>query len=184
MSKPHFRHDHRGTGSIGRPGRGIAHRGRPGLARADRVLDRTDLQTLLLDLLKDVPQHGYELIRKIKSLSEGCYAPSPGMVYPTLGAMAEEGLVKAASEDEGRKSFVLTDIGQARAMASKRAAAAILLRLKALSDRQAQVHGPIARALANLDLVLGNLPVAASKEQVDQVVTLIDGVARQIERIS
>lgn len=177
----------RGRGFGGRgglTGGKFGGRGGLGMTRSDRVLDKSELQLLLLSLISDNATHGYELIRAIKSISEGCYAPSPGMVYPALNAMAEASLLVSKSEDAGRKSFAITETGKSRLAEEAGAVAAILERLKGLPGSQAQIRAPIARALANLDLVVGNIPADTTEDQVDQIVTLIDGVARQIERIA
>lgn len=173
-----------GLGGEGYRGKfGGRGRGSSGMARSERVLDKAELQALLLSLIKDSTTHGYELIRAIKSLSEGCYAPSPGMVYPALNAMTDAGLLAAKAEEAGRKSFAITEAGKSLLAEQNDAVAAITERLRGLSASQSQVRAPIARALANLDLVVGNIPSDATDDQVDQIITLIDGVARQIERV-
>ena len=184
MNRHHMGRE-RGFGGRGGPGGGkFGGRGGFGTARSERMLDKSELQVLLLSLIKDSATHGYELIRAVKSISEGCYAPSPGMVYPALNAMADAGLLVSKAEDGGRKSFAITEAGKSRLAEDDDALAAIIERLKDLAGSQTQIRAPIARALANLDLVVGNVPADATEDQVDQIVTLIDGMARQIERIA
>ena len=48
------------------------------------MFEKGDLKYVILDLLKDEPSHGYEVIRKLEERSRGFYSPSPGSVYPTL----------------------------------------------------------------------------------------------------
>ncbi len=91
----HHHHDHGGH----------HHRRRGGRAR------RGESKFLLMDALRDEPKHGYEIIKSLEELSGGQYAPSPGVVYPTLQFLAEAGLVQA-EEDGDRRVFHLTDEGQ------------------------------------------------------------------------
>jgi len=93
-----------------------------------RKLSSADLQLLLLALLADKPAHGYELIKAIESLSNGFYAPSPGMVYPALTFLEELGHLVVAQEGN-RKSYSLSDAGREHLGQSKERVEAILSRL-------------------------------------------------------
>ncbi|HTM84386.1 MAG TPA: PadR family transcriptional regulator, partial [Mycobacterium sp.] len=88
----------------GRVGRGRGHRSRRG-----------DVRTAILALLAERPMHGYEMIQQIAERSGQVWRPSPGSVYPTLQLLADEGLIVATETDGSRKSFALTDEGQAAA---------------------------------------------------------------------
>jgi DNA-binding PadR family transcriptional regulator len=90
--RPHHEHGH--------------HHGRRG-GRARRG----ESKYLFMDALQSGPKHGYELIRSLEERSGGQYAPSPGVVYPTLQFLAEAGLVRA-EQDGDRRVFHLTDEGQ------------------------------------------------------------------------
>lgn len=71
------------------------------------------LKYLVLHLLKEEPRHGYELIKAIEGLSAGLYSPSPGMIYPLLSMLADEGLIAELSGEEGRRRYAITDAGRA-----------------------------------------------------------------------
>jgi len=71
---------------------------------------RGDLKYVILDLLKEQPRHGYEIIRILKERSHGLYEPSPGAIYPTLQLLEEMGYVEGTPED-GRKVYAITDDG-------------------------------------------------------------------------
>ena len=75
---------------------------------------RGDVRTALLIALLDGPGHGYELIQALEAKTAGRWRPSPGSVYPSLQLLADEGLV-TSTELEGKRTFVLTDEGRARA---------------------------------------------------------------------
>ena len=86
----------------GMPGFGFGG-GRGGGRGRRRMFDGAQLRLLLLKLIADEPRHGYSLIKAIEELSGGDYAPSPGVVYPTLNLMVDEGLVAQADEEGGRR---------------------------------------------------------------------------------
>jgi DNA-binding PadR family transcriptional regulator len=67
-----------------------------------------------LTILLDGPGHGYELIQRIEEKTSGAWKPSPGSVYPTLQLLEDEGLV-AASANEGKRTYDLTEEGQVEA---------------------------------------------------------------------
>lgn len=69
-----------------------------------------DLKYVILDLLKDKPRHGYDIIRELEELSYGFYKPSPGVIYPTLQMLEEMGYASSA-EQEGKKVYSITEEG-------------------------------------------------------------------------
>ncbi|MDQ3042217.1 MAG: PadR family transcriptional regulator [Acidobacteriota bacterium] len=70
---------------------------------------RGDIKFHLLEILKETPRHGYEIINKLENQSGG-YRPSPGSVYPTL-QMLEEGGYLTSEQIEGKKVYTITDEG-------------------------------------------------------------------------
>jgi DNA-binding PadR family transcriptional regulator len=71
---------------------------------------RGDLKYIILDLLKDKPRHGYDIIRELEELSYGFYKPSPGVIYPTLQMLQEMGYV-SSTEQEGKRVYSITEEG-------------------------------------------------------------------------
>jgi DNA-binding PadR family transcriptional regulator len=69
-----------------------------------------DLKYVILDLLKDKPRHGYDIIRELGELSYGFYKPSPGVIYPTLQMLEEMGYA-SSTEQEGKKIYAITEEG-------------------------------------------------------------------------
>jgi len=69
-----------------------------------------DLKYVILDLLKEKPRYGYEIIRALEERSHGFYTPSPGVVYPTLQMLEEMGYASSAERD-GRKIYTITKEG-------------------------------------------------------------------------
>jgi DNA-binding PadR family transcriptional regulator len=73
--------------------------------------DRGAVRYLVLDAISEQPRHGYEVITVIEQRSQGTYRPSPGVVYPTLQMLEDMGHAKV-TEQEGRKSYAITDAGK------------------------------------------------------------------------
>ena len=94
-----------GLGHHARHWSGRGERGARGEGRSRRMFDGGELRLVLLKLIADEPRHGYDLIREIESLTGGAYAPSPGVVYPTLTLLDDMGLIDAAAE-RGRQEGV------------------------------------------------------------------------------
>jgi DNA-binding PadR family transcriptional regulator len=70
---------------------------------------RGDIKFLLLEILKEGPRHGYEIITGLEGKFRG-YRPSPGSVYPTL-QMLEEGGYVTSEQVEGKKIYTITEAG-------------------------------------------------------------------------
>ena len=70
---------------------------------------RGDMKFLLLEILKEGPRHGYEIINGLEGKFRG-YRPSPGSVYPTL-QMLEEGGFLTSEERDGKKIYTITEAG-------------------------------------------------------------------------
>ena len=69
-----------------------------------------DLKYIILDMLKDRPRHGYDIIRELEEQSYGFYKPSPGVIYPTLQMLEEMGYASSA-EQEGKRVYSITEEG-------------------------------------------------------------------------
>jgi DNA-binding PadR family transcriptional regulator len=75
-----------------------------------RWFQKGDLKYVILDLVKDKPRYGYEIIRALEERSHGFYAPSPGTVYPTLQMLEEMGYVNSEQRDD-KKVYTITEEG-------------------------------------------------------------------------
>ncbi len=84
-------------------------RGRHG---AGRMFGKGDLKYVFLDLLKERPRHGYDLIRALEERFAGSYTASPGTVYPVLQMLEDMGHVSVVEQD-GRKVYTVTPAGEA-----------------------------------------------------------------------
>lgn len=99
----HYGHEHRVHHHHG-------HQPPPHGRRGGRAR-RGEAKYLLMEALREGPKHGYEIIKALEERSGGQYAPSPGVVYPTLQFLTEAGLVRAEQEGD-RRVFHLTDEGR------------------------------------------------------------------------
>jgi DNA-binding PadR family transcriptional regulator len=71
-----------------------------------------DVRAALLLALQEGPAHGYELGQRLERASGGAWRPSPGSIYPTLQALADEALVIATDRD-GKRVYELNRRGLA-----------------------------------------------------------------------
>jgi len=69
-----------------------------------------NLKYVILDLIKDRPRYGYEIILQLEEQSYGFYKPSPGVIYPILQMLEEMGYANS-SEQEGKKFYSITEDG-------------------------------------------------------------------------
>ena len=79
-------------------------------SRRESPFQKGDLKYVILDLIKDKPRYGYEIIRALEERSHGFYTPSPGVVYPTLQMLEEMGYA-SSTERDGKKVFTITEEG-------------------------------------------------------------------------
>jgi len=78
--------------------------------RRESSFQKGDLKYIILDLIKDKPRHGYDIIRELEEQSYGFYKPSPGVIYPTLQMLEEMGHAQSI-EQEGKKVYTITEEG-------------------------------------------------------------------------
>ena len=72
---------------------------------------RGDARFLVLEVLREKPMHGYEVGKAIAKLFGGLYEPSPGVVYPNLQWLEDEGMVESVYR-AGKKVYQVTDAGR------------------------------------------------------------------------
>ncbi len=58
------------------------------------------------------PQHGYGISRQVKELTGGEVSISAGTMYGTLSKMEADGLIRFYGEEDKRKLYELTELGQ------------------------------------------------------------------------
>lgn len=154
--------------------------------RARRMFESGELRLVLLKLIADEPRHGYDLIRAIEEMTGGEYAPSPGVVYPTLTLLQDMGLIEEAPGEGPRKSFQVTDDGRNHLAEHEEEVGALFERLRDLAPREQHNAGPaIGRAVKNLMTALRH---RVSRDGLDddllhEIAAILDEAAQRIERV-
>lgn len=75
------------------------------------LYERGMFRYLLLYYLREGPAHGYALMKRIAEDFHWLYLPSPGIIYPTLQLLEDQGYVTHV-EENGRKKYALTPKGE------------------------------------------------------------------------
>ncbi|MFD1720694.1 PadR family transcriptional regulator [Amnibacterium endophyticum] len=173
-----------------------------GLQTAREVLDRfragadervvgdaqRDVRGDVLTVLAEQPSNGYRVVRVLADRADGGSAPGAGDVYPVLQLLADEGLA-TAEELDGRRVWTLTDAGRAAADAARDRAAAGPA--TGTSTRRGPFDGAgavagagsTARAVAQLGQAAALAAQTGSRDQVAEVVAVIDEARRRIVSI-
>ena len=171
---------HGGFGEFGsRFERGFGGGGR------ERLFDAGELRLVILQLVAEKPSYGYEIIKSIEERLSGGYAPSPGVVYPTLTLLEEEGYATVSSAEGGKKLYAITPEGIAFLYAKRAASDFCFARIAAVNAAQGGGPAPqILRAVQNLRLAL-RMRLARgpmSEEQIKTIVGVLDAAAVDVER--
>lgn len=159
--------------------------GREGGGRR-RLFSGDELRLVLLKLIAEAPRHGYDLIREIEARSGGVYAPSPGVIYPTLTMLDEMGLIEVQESEGAKKQFGITAAGTAHLEAQADEVAALFERLAELGSHAERASGgPVRRAMGNLRAALqerlGRSEVES--ETLHQIAAILDEATQKIERL-
>jgi len=171
----HFEFDDKGWGG-----------GRRGGGRGRRMFESGELRLVLLKLIADEPRHGYDLIRAIEELTGGEYAPSPGVVYPTLTLLQDMGLIEEAPGEGSRKPFQATDEGRKHLEENSSDIDDLFERLDEAGSHRRRSHRPeMGRAMANLMAALKNRVAHEGWNEalLNEVVDILDDAAQRIERL-
>ena len=160
--------------------------GRRPRGRRRRQFGSSELRLLLLSLIADKPRHGYDLIRAIEELTEGDYAPSPGVIYPTLTMLQDMGFIEEVPGEGSRKEFQATAEGRKHLEENAETIAEIFERIESLGSRRRNAGSPpIGRAVGNL---MNALKHRIGRDGIDEdllheIATILDDAAQRIERV-
>src|ERR1700761_562297 len=172
----HFR------GHFGRFGHGRGHGDGGGFGRRRGLYDSDELRLVLLSLIVEKPRHGYDLIKEIEERSGGQYAPSPGVIYPTLTMLQDMGLIVESDAAGTRKVYAATPEGTAHLAQNKDATDALLARMTDLKAAQKGDVAPVRRAMRNLHAALAEkLARADGDEAMHKIAELLDETTQKIE---
>ncbi len=79
------------------------------------------LKYLVMEACMEGPTYGYEIVSRIEDITDDCWSPSYGTIYPLIQRLADEGLVRSLSDEEAeekgletgeRKYFDITEEGE------------------------------------------------------------------------
>ena len=189
----HFHHAHhhcrtaRGEHEDGLSGGRGPRGGRGG--GGGRVFGHGGLRFVLLQLIADKPAHGYELIKAIEDRLGGAYAPSPGIVYPTLTLLEELGhLAVDTADGSSRKRYSATDAGREFLAANRATTDELMARMQGGVDGAGPRGGrppQVTRAIENLKLAMRMRlsAEALTPAQASAFAAVLDHAAQQIESL-
>ena len=161
---------------------GSGRRGR----RSKRMFESGELRLVLLKLIADEPRHGYDCIRAIEEMTGGEYAPSPGVIYPTLTMLEEMGLIAEKKSKDSKKVFEATAEGREHLEEREAEVEALIERLTELAPTEPASAGPaIGRAVKNLMTALSH---RIGRDGLDddllyEIAAVLDEAAQRIERV-
>ena len=183
-----MRHHHEeGRGPRGRHDEHGEHgeHGRRGGGRRQRFFGHGELRLVILDILTRNASHGYELIKEIETMTQGNYSPSPGVIYPTLDLLQDQGLISVADEN-GRKKIAITAEGSQLHAENLEQLEHIQTRMQArMVGCELRKNPQMKRALENFKAVL-DLRVnqqEITEAQLKQIVGVIDRAAMEISQL-
>jgi len=157
-----------------------------GGGRRQRFFGHGELRLVILDLLTRNASHGYELIKDIESMTQGNYTPSPGVIYPTLDFLQDQGFITFREEENGRKQIAITVAGQRWLDENLEQLENIQARIKARCvGFQLRKNPQMKRALDNFKAVL-DLKVnqeGLSDAQLKQIIAVIDRASLEINQL-
>jgi DNA-binding PadR family transcriptional regulator len=152
----------------------------------ERLFDSGELRLVILQLVAEKPSYGYEIIKAIEERLSGGYAPSPGVVYPTLTLLEEEGYATVSSAEGNKKLYTVTELGTEYLKTNQGILKAIFGRMEQAGKAFGRGRSPqIMRALMNVKFALkmragqGNL----SSEQTRKIAEALDAAARVISEV-
>lgn len=165
-------------------GSGRTHRPFSLFGARRRMFDQGDVRLIILKLISEKPSHGYEIIKAVEDRLGGAYTPSPGIVYPALTLLEEQGLIRVDSTDGPRKLYAITPEGETMLERNRGLVEAIFGRIAEINARHGGGPAPqILRAMENLKLAL-RLRLSQgplSSEQIAKIADILDTAAKGVE---
>lgn len=148
-----------------------------------RFFEHGDLRLVILGMLAEQPAHGYEIIKALEEKTGGAYVPSPGVIYPTLTLLEEQGLAEVAASEGGKKLYTITDAGREYIAANQSIIDAIAQRIAAAGAASSVFSPKVMRARENVRTALKMKlrSGALTDAQITAIVAALDAAAQAIE---
>ena len=154
--------------------------------RGERIFHKGDFKYLILDLLKEKPRHGYDIIREMEEKFGGFYTPSPGAVYPTLQWLEDMGYVTVQAQD-GKKIYTITEEGLKFLLEKEKETDEVKKQMKewwgSWNTEFRDEMRDVMHSLGDLGRMIGQKTRQAGQEKLPQVKEAIANAAKEIERI-
>jgi DNA-binding PadR family transcriptional regulator len=131
------------------------------LSRVGSAIPRGFSRQYILSLLKEEPMTGKEIIDKATLQSDGKWKPSPGLIYPLLGRLLDEGLV--AEENDGR--YTITKKG-----------------IEITSDLES--FGNVIQKQIDVMMRVGNIGKFVAMDLIDRVTTIGSALSSNLDSMS
>jgi len=131
------------------------------LSRVGSAIPRGFSRQYILSLLKGQPMTGKEIIDKATMQSDGKWKPSPGLIYPLLGRLLDEGLV--TEDKDGR--YAITKKG-----------------LEITSDLES--FGSIIQKQIDVMQRVGNIGKFMAMDLIDRVTTIGSAISSNLDAMT
>jgi DNA-binding PadR family transcriptional regulator len=131
------------------------------LARVGSAIPRGFSRQYILSLLREQPMTGKEIIDRATVQSEGKWKPSPGLIYPLLGRLREEGLI--IEDKDGR--YIITKKG-----------------LEITSDLQS--FGNMIQKQIDVMLRVGNVGRFVAMDLIDRIATIGTALSSNLDSMT
>jgi DNA-binding PadR family transcriptional regulator len=151
-----------------------------------RMFEGGELRLVLLKLIADEPRHGYQLTKAIEELTDGDYAPSPGVVYPTLTMLEDMGFIAEMKSKDTKKVYEATDEGRAHLEENSEEVDELIGKLEGHGSSRRSGNAPaIGRAVGNLMNALSHRisREGINEELMHEIASILDEAAQRIERV-
>jgi DNA-binding PadR family transcriptional regulator len=151
----------------------------------ERLFDAGDIKLVVLKLLSEQPSYGYQLIKTMEQRLSGGYTPSPGVIYPTLTMLEEEGLIMASSESN-KKVYSVTSEGMEYLETNRRRVEQLFERLEEKGRSFERGRSPeILKAFMNLRGAVAARVARKSltPEELAGITEAINSAAKAIDKL-
>jgi DNA-binding PadR family transcriptional regulator len=149
------------------------------------LFDAGDVKLVILRLLAEQPSYGYQLIKTMEQRLAGGYTPSPGVIYPTLTMLEEEGLASSLTENN-KKIYSLTQEGTEFLESNKERIGELFERMEETGRGFERGRSPeIMKAFMNLrSAVMARVSRESTKpEQISKITEAINAAAKAIDEL-
>lgn len=142
---------------------------------------RSEVRAAVLNLLNEQPMTGYQLMAAIEQRTQGLWIPGPGLIYPALQMLCDEGFIGLVENDtDAKKPYALTDEGKSHLEAHPEKAKA------PWGQVSLGVQGLLAvrPAMEKLVAVVQEMAARVNQQQQAKIRQVLDNARAQLRDIS